>query len=320
MIRLAVIGAGSMGTNHARVAMGMRDATVSVVVDSDPARAALVADRTGARGATDYRSIMGAVDAAIVATPTPTHQQIVTDLLAAGVDILVEKPIADTADGAREMIDTARAFGRKLMVGHVERFNPAVLELRRILSSPIHIAAQRISPYTPHVRDGVAMDLMIHDLDLVASIADSPVSAVSALSRGVHTHDDLTVALLEFENGVSASLTASRLGQDKVREITITQRSDFVRADLIRQSLAIHRVGRVESSHGGGLHQTGVVEIPFLQHRGEPLLLQLGHFIDCLRADAPPAVPGEDGLRALELVHLVQHAAVRTPAGEDPHP
>lgn len=310
MLELAVIGAGSMGANHARVAMGLRDAHLLSVVDPDESRGASVAANAGAEYHRNLESVIHRIDAAIVATPTNLHHQVTMQLLDAGLNVLVEKPISTTPDEAVEMIGRAATVGKVLMVGHVERFNPVVLELDRLVTEPIHVAAQRISPYTPRILDGVTLDLMIHDLDLIASIADSPVRRIASFSQDVFGADDLTVAMLEFENGMTASVTASRLGQDKVREFTITQRDEYLRLDLIRQSVAVHRMGRIDQTAGdGGFSQSGIVEIPFLEHRGEPLLLELGHFVDCIREGRMPRVTGEDGLRAIELVEMVKTAA-----------
>ncbi len=310
MLELALIGAGSMGANHGRVAMGLRDARVSVVVDPDEVRGSAVAEAVGARYLRDLDFALSQIDAAIVAAPTHLHYPLTMKLLGAGIHVLVEKPISTTADQARGMIDRATEADRILMVGHIERFNPVVLELERLITDPIHVSAERISPYTPRIPDGVILDLMIHDLDLVATIAQSPVRRLASFSRDVHGPDDLASVLMQFESGMTAALTASRIGQDKVREMTITQRDDFLRLDLIRQAITVHRLGRIDDSPGeAGYRQSGMIEMPFLRHRGEPLLLELGHFIDCIQDGTSPRVTGEDGLRAIEMVEMVKTAA-----------
>ncbi|MGH8912848.1 MAG: Gfo/Idh/MocA family oxidoreductase [Acidimicrobiia bacterium] len=310
MLELALIGAGSMGANHARVAMGLRDARLSIVVDPDESRGGAVAASAGAIYHRRLESALPHIDAAIVAAPTHHHHRLAMQLLEAGIHVLVEKPISATREEATEMIDRASAAEKVLMVGHIERFNPVVLELGRLLTDPIHVTAQRISPYTPRIADGVTLDLMIHDLDLIASIARSPIRRLASFSQDVFGSDDLTLAVMEFESGMTASVTASRLGQDKVREMTITQREDYLRLDLIRQSVTVHRLGRIDENAGEtGYSQSGIVELPFLRHRGEPLLLELGHFIDCILAGSAPRVTGEDGRRAIELVEMVKKAA-----------
>ena len=159
------------------------------------------------------------------------------------------------------------------MVGHTERFNPAVTELQEITTDPVHIEARRISPYTPRIDDGVVLDLMIHDLDIAQALARSPVTGVEAIAtRKRSSSEDLAVAMLQFESGATAVLTASRLGQQKIRELAITQSDSYLTADLIRQDVTIHRISKVSYSDGGQARysQAGVVEIPFLSRRGEP--------------------------------------------------
>lgn len=312
MLELAIVGAGSMGANHARVAMGLRDAHLLAVVDPDEKRGRRVAEGTGAEYHRDLSAVVSRIDAAIVSAPTHLHRRLAVELLEAGIHVLVEKPIAENVTEAREIIAAAESVRKTLMVGHIERFNPVVLEMDRLVADPIHVAAQRISPYTPRIAEGVTLDLMIHDLDLISSFAQSPVCRISALSRDVLGNDDLAVALLEFDSGLTASVTASRLGQDKVREITITQRDEYLRLDLIRQSVTVHRMGRIDQVPGeNSFMQSGLVEIPFLKHRGEPLLLELGHFVDCIREGAEPRVTGIDGMRAIEMAELVRSAATR---------
>lgn len=309
MLDIGIIGAGVMGANHARIAMGLRDARLTVVADPNESRAQDIAEQVGARHVTHYREAIDEIDAAIVAVPTHLHELIVCDLLRSGLHVLVEKPIASSAEEGRRMVKVATEANRILMVGHTERFNPAVLELDDLVTDPVHIDAQRISPFTSRIADGVTLDLMIHDLDLLASLDKSNVRDVAAMTQDIHGKDDLTVALLGFESGLTASVTASRLGQDKVRQLTITQREEVIRVDLIRQSITLHRVGRIEPSVGPGFRQSGIVEVPFLSHRGEPLLLELGHFVDCVLNGTDPLVGGEDGIRAVELVDAVQTAA-----------
>ena len=312
MLELALIGAGTMGTNHARVMMSLRDARLAVVIDPDEATGRRVAEQAGARWAQDHRQVAGMVDAAVVAVPTNHHRRVVEDCLDAGIHVLVEKPIASTIADAEAMVAASEASGLVFAVGHVERFNPAILELDALVAEPLHVAVQRISPYTPRIPDGVTADLMIHDLDLVASLANSEPISVQAISQDVYGSDDICTAAIHFQNGLVASLTASRVGQDKVRRMSITQRNEYIRADLIQQSITLHRVGRIEDSGLGGFRQSGIVEVPFLSHRGEPLLLQVGHFVDCILNGQLPRIPGRDGVRALRLVDAVVRASRRS--------
>lgn len=315
MLEVALVGAGVMGSNHARVLAQFRDARLAWVVDPDRERADIVAAAYGARAAGSVEEILGTVDAAILATPTAQHAQQGVALLNGGAHLLVEKPIAGSLADANALVSSAAAAERVLQVGHVERFNPAVLELDSIVDAPIHLSFQRVGPFSPRVSDGVILDLMIHDLDLARSIARSEVAEVQSVARATRSDsEDIATALLTFENGVTAALTASRVGQTKIREITITQQANFVAVDLLRQALTIHRVDHAEflSGQGSTYRQTGVVEVPFLENRGEPLALELAHFLSCVTEGTTPRVSGADGVAALDLAMRVSAAAVRS--------
>jgi predicted dehydrogenase len=313
-LRLGVIGSGIMGTNHARVASSMPEIDLVAVFDADRNRSQSLAAAFGAVAAADVKELAGMVDAAVVATPTEFHAPIAHELIEAGVDVLVEKPIAPDVDTARRLVDAADAAGRILMVGHVERFNPAVLELGSLLDEVIHIDARRISSYSPRIRDDVVIDLMIHDLDLVTMISGGAASEVMSVVRAPRSASaDIASALIAFENGITASLTASRVGQNKIRQIDLTQAENYVTLDLLRQDVTVQRVQQSEfsSDHGRRYRQVGVVEVPFLEHRGEPLALELRHFAECVETRATPRVTGEDGLRALDLALRVAAAPIR---------
>jgi predicted dehydrogenase len=314
-MRLAVVGAGIMGANHARLSQNVRDIDLVWVVDPDAARAATLADAFGAKAASSLDEVLDDVDAAVVASPTDDHGASAATLLRAGKHVLVEKPLAATAPDARTLVGEAERAGTVLMVGHVERFNPAVLALDPLLDDVVHIAAQRISPYSSRVRDDVVLDLMIHDLDIVSTLAGVPVRSVRAAGRAVRSGRlDVVSALLTFENDIVATLTASRVGQQKIRTLEITQTDGFVSVDLVRQDVTINRVEHSEflSSEGARYRQTGVVEIPFLEHRGEPLELELREFAAAIAGDRAPRVTGKDGVIALELVEAVRRAVEDT--------
>ncbi len=309
-LRLAVIGAGIMGANHARVAASLPQFEVAYVVDPDPERAGRVAAAIGASPLGDPAAL-GDIDAAVVAVPTPFHAAIATPLVERGVAVLVEKPMAASVAEAEALAAAAERGGATLMVGHVERFNPAVLELPNLLGEVIHVTASRISPFSPRITDNVVLDLMIHDLDVVASLVGRPVLDVKAVAQTVRTGtEDLVTALLSFEGGATAVITASRIGQQKIRELTVTHPDNVVTVDLIRQAVTINRVDHVEyvSDSGPRYRQTGVVEIPFLEHRGEPLALELTEFASAITQRRPPRVGAADGVRAVALVERVLQA------------
>jgi predicted dehydrogenase len=285
---------------------------LSAVVDSDPEKGGVLARHLDVPYVANIAEVLSLSDAAVLATPSDTHADLGVALLDAGLDLLVEKPIAPSVNDAERLIAAAVQSGRILMVGHIERFNPAVLELKRLIDQPIHLDLTRTGPFSPRVTADVVLDLMIHDLDLALSFIKSNVDRVSAVGSSVRTDSlDLASALISWENGVTATLTASRVGQTKVRQIQVTQRDTFVAVDLLRQDVTIHRVDHNEFLSDGGsrYRQTGLIEIPYLEHRGEPLSLELEHFIDCVTARTQPEVGGEEGMRALKLALDVKHLA-----------
>jgi predicted dehydrogenase len=311
VIRVAVIGAGIMGAHHARVLHQLPSADLALVVDPDEARGKALAQAAGAQYSPDPGDAAELAEAVVVATPNATHAEIAVPLLEAGVDVLVEKPIAPTVADADRLIQAADYNGRILAVGHIERFNPAVLELDRHVEDLLHLELTRIGPFSPRITSDVVLDLMIHDLELALSLAGSEVERVEAVGRRARTDSlDVVTALLQFSNGVTASVTASRVGQTKIRQIELTQRANYVAVDLVRQDVTIHRVNHNEFLSEGGARykQTGMIEIPFLEH-GEPLALELPDFLKRVKDRQAPRVPGVQGRRALELALAVQASA-----------
>ena len=315
---MAVIGAGVMGANHARILASHRDARLVAVVDADATRAAAAAAPAEAASFASVGEMLKGLppddrpQAAVVAVPTPYHLPVALELIAAGLHVLVEKPIASSINEAETMVAAAEQAGVTLMVGHIERFNSVVLELQRLTEVPVHIEAHRVGPFSARIGDDVVLDLMIHDLDLVRLLAGAPMESVSSVARTVRTEsEDLAVALLRFTNGVTACVTASRLGQQKIRNLQLTLPDSYIVADLIRQDVSITRVEHVEyvSSSGARYRQTAAVEIPYLENRGEPLAVELSAFVHSVVGGTPPPVTGQDGIEALRMVAAVTEAA-----------
>ncbi len=318
MTRLAIVGAGAMGTNHARVASALPDVEIAAVVDPDRDRGQELAARAGARYLPEVSLLDDRLDAAVVAAPSAAHAEIGVWLLDRGVDVLVEKPLAETVEAGRSLVAAAARNNGILMVGHIERFNPAILVLDEVLTEVLAVDLARVGPFSPRIADDVILDLMIHDLDLALAFAGSPVSDVYSVSRSVHSAaEDIANALLRFENGVTANLTAHRAGQSKIRRINITQADSFVRVDLIRQEVLIERryQGEFTSRTGRVYRQTGVTEVPFLDKRGEPLALEVAHFLDCVRTRSTPTVSGVQGLAALDLALRVRECCLAPARG-----
>lgn len=313
MVRLGIVGAGIMGASHARVARTIGDAQVAVVVDRDRDKGQRLAAHVRASYAASADELPGQVDAAIIAVPTEAHARIALGLMESGLDVLIEKPITSTVEEAKSLIEIAEKHDRILMVGHVERFNPAVLELSRYVNGLIHIDIRRVGPFSPRVSSGVVLDLMIHDIDLAHMLTGSEVKEILALARRVRSAtEDLATCSLTFANGLSATLTASRIGQAKHRRVELTQQENCVVADLIRQQVTVHRVEHAEfvDDRGARYRQSGIIEIPYLEHQGEPLALEQRHFVDCVLSRSQPIVSGHDGLTTLETALRIRNEAV----------
>jgi UDP-N-acetylglucosamine 3-dehydrogenase len=309
---LAIVGAGIMGANHGRVARELHGARLTAVCDPDPERAKALAHGTDALVTADLDEAIAAADAVILATPSETHGALGEHILKCGRDLLVEKPIATEIADAERLIETAAANDRILMVGHVERFNPAVVELRRLVTEPLALEITRVGPFYARNLADVVLDLMIHDIDLARAIVGAEIVEQQAMARTVRTGEpDLASALLRFDNGVIANITASRVSQNKTRRITLTQRDNAVVADLLRQHVEVHRIEHSEFLTDGGVRyrQSGLVEIPYLSEHGEPLVHELRHFVECVRERREPAVSGRDGLAALRVCLAIRDLA-----------
>lgn len=308
-LRAAVVGAGNMGRHHVRILGGMEDVELVGVVDADVERAASFATPLRARALADV-SELPEVDIAVVAVPTPAHSKVAAALMARGVNVLIEKPMAATPAEARELADLAARAGVVLAVGHVERFNPAVRALVAMVEEPLLMQFERLSPYTPRISESIVFDLMVHDLDLACLIAgDYPVRVETVGMRVFSDTLDIASAVLSFPNGAVASLQASRATQDKVRRIAVSERERFLLADSLRQDVSIKRETSGTYEDDAVYRQASVIEIPYLDRRAEPLALELANFVAAVRGTEPPAVDAEAGARIVELAHLVEDMA-----------
>lgn len=291
-IRVGVVGLGQWGRHHARIYAGLPDLELAAVVDRNRTELRGFTTRYHTEGFTNHRDLIGKVDAVSIAVPTALHHEVARDFLAAGVHVLVEKPMTTTVAEAEELVSLAERRDLVLLVGHIERFKPAVRRLLELSSAPLFIQARRVRPFDrTRVMDvGVVMDLMIHDIDVVLSLAGSRVTEVGGLGVHIHNaHEDLAVAHLTFAGGCTAWLLASRVSADKVAEIEVTMADRSVRLDYHKQQIALH-------PFGGEAEQMTL--------RGdEPLRAELRHFVNCVRGLELPLVTGEDGLRALEVAN-----------------
>jgi predicted dehydrogenase len=311
MLRAAVVGAGMMGRHHVRILSHTAGVELAYVVDADHERAAALAAPAGAAPVASIDEVTG-VDIAVVAVPTEQHHAIGMRLLAEGVSVMMEKPLALTEAEGAELVEAARSAGVTLAVGHVERFNPVVRFLRSLPMQPRHIAFERMSPFTPRITSNVISDLMVHDLDLACEFCGGEPVRVEAVAVPVFTEmPDIASALLEFESGAIVTLSASRATQDKVRRIAISEADRYIVADCLRQDLQIKRETTVEfaDNEPNLYRQANVVEIPYLDRSGEPLALEIADFVEAVREKRAPTVTGEDGLRAVRLAAAVERAA-----------
>ena len=298
-MKIAVIGVGYVGKEHARLYAELPDVELAGVVDVLRPLAEEVAALYKTTPFTDYREILGKVDAATLAVPTIDHGRIGIDLLDNGIDVLVEKPIASNLEEGRELIDRARRNGRVLQVGHVERFNPVVAAAREAATRPQFFEIHRLAAFSPRSLDvDVVLDLMIHDIDIVLSLVPAPVREIRAVGIPVLSRKaDIANARVEFEDGCVANFTASRVSFEKTRKLRFFQPHDYISVDYASQTgiIVSLRMGRV-------------LERKLEPPKEEPLKLELQSFTECVRKRGKPAVSGEDGLRALELAMRINGA------------
>ncbi|MEN3335305.1 MAG: hypothetical protein V7641_4670 [Blastocatellia bacterium] len=296
MIRVGVIGAGSFGREHARVYAQSANAQLVSVCDINEANGKRVADQFNAAFCRDYRELIGQIDAVSLAAPTVAHAEIACALLDAGIHVLVEKPIARTLDEADAMITAAEQSGAVLQVGHLERFNPAVIAARRIVTAPRFFEAHRLSLFTPRSLDiDVVMDLMIHDIDVVLSLTASPVLEARAAGIPILTpRIDIANARIEFENGCVANLTASRVSLEKVRKVRFFQPHEYVSIDYAAQEAVT--VSIKPSADGRMTFDARALAV----ESDEPLRLEIEAFLAAI-AGSEVRVSGAEGRRALQL-------------------
>jgi predicted dehydrogenase len=292
LIRVGVIGVGSIGKNHARICAELPDANFSAVFDINREAADAIATQFGAKVANSLEEFISLIDAATVAAPTAVHYEIGQALLNRGKHVLIEKPITETTEQAEGLVRLARERSLVLQVGHIERFNPILSALEERLTRPRFIEAHRLSPYPfRSVEIGVVLDLMIHDLEIILHLVRSPVRTIDAvgvpvLSKG----EDIANARIRFENGCIANVTASRISPERMRKIRVFQEYAYLSLDYQAQAGEIFRL-----VDGQITRETVAVE------KDEPLKRELQSFVECARHGGQPVVSGSGGMAALEL-------------------
>lgn len=299
MTRVGVVGTGSLGRVHARILTEMPEATVAGFVDSRDEAAAEVTSQLNLRRFDSVSALKGEIDAAVVATPTTSHLDVAGELLEAGVDVLVEKPITATAADAQKLIDLARRHGRVLQVGHVERYNPAITAVADHLGQVRYFEAERLGVFVPRSLDvDVLLDLMIHDINLVLSLLRQEVTDIRAVGVPVLTDKvDITNVRLELANGAVANLTASRVSQDRIRKVRFFGSDSYISVDTKEQEVK-----------GYKLVERSIKPLEITVEKKEPLRAELEAFLGCVRDRSRPIVAGEDGLAAVDLAMRVAAA------------
>lgn len=297
-LRTAVVGVGYLGRFHAQKYAATEGSHLVAVVDTDAARRAAVAAEVGAEPLADHRDLIGSVDAVSIAVPTRLHHQIARDFLAAGIHVLVEKPITVTSAEATELIELAARGGLVLQVGHLERFNAAILGVEPLLASPLFIESHRLAPFKERGTDvNVVLDLMIHDIDLILNIVKSPIASIDANGAAVISNEpDIANARLRFENGCVANVTASRATLRVERRLRIFQHNAYVSIDLHNRRTTVYR----RDGQGIPTPLPGITMEERDHPGGDALLEEIKAFLAAIRAGEPPLVSGEDGKRALE--------------------
>lgn len=317
-IKVAVIGAGMMGKNHLKTYKSLNNVELVGVYDIFPDAAKAAAETFGIKAFSSMEEVAASVDAVSVVTTSVTHAEVGEFFLSRKIHCLMEKPLATTEEECRRLIKAAVANNVVLLVGHIEQFNPAVEQMHRILSDTTKIrslTAQRMSAASGRITDvDVAMDLMIHDIEVVQSLIKSPVSSIQAASVKTPENQsgkDYITALIQFENGATANLTASRITQARVRTLSVTTDTNYIDMDFINQSINVHTQGRMpyvnqeeipEWMHYG---LKGSVEQLFIP-TNQPLQAELNHFINCINGKETPRISGQNALDALRVIWKVQ--------------
>jgi len=303
-----VIGVGYLGRFHAQKYAALPESKLVAVVDARAEARDSVAAEVGCRAVADYREILDDVDAVSIATTTPLHFPIAQHCLERGVHVLVEKPITETPGQARTLIETAARHGRILQVGHLERFNSAILALEGTLGVPRFIESHRLAPFKERGTDvNVVLDLMIHDIDLIQSLVGAPIESIDAVGASVFSSGlDIANARIRYANGCVANTTASRVSMKMERKLRLFQDDAYISIDLQQKVLTI-----VRKPPAGAVATPGQVSIEERTYeQGDALKFEIEAFLRSVRAGRPPVVSGEDGLRALEtairITELVQ--------------
>ena len=320
---MAVVGYGHFGRIHAEKIQQSEMAELVAVSDTDPERAAEAARARGVTTCANYRDLPDTVEAVCVVVPTMAHYDVAAYFLENGLDVLVEKPITDSVDSAKKLVEMADARQSILQVGHLERFTGAVEAMRKHVTRPLFIDSVRIAPFQPRGTDvNVILDLMIHDLDLVLSIVDSPILSVDAVGAPVFSEsEDIASVRIKFANGCVANIAASRISLKTERKMRVFQSDRYVAVDF-----AARKIRSISSEAGGPplkLADIDIVEEGYAED--DPLQKEIDSFVDAVAHRTPPVISGAEGLRALKTAIMINdsmrsHAAFVEKAHHEDRP
>ncbi len=294
VVKIGVIGVGHLGKHHARILAEMDDVELVGVSDVNKEAGQEIADKFGVSYFENYEELSGKVNAVSIVVPTFLHHKVARFFLERNIHTFIEKPITKTLEEANDLVALAGEKQLTLQVGHVERFNAAMLKLQSLCENPRFIECQRMGPFSPRIQDvGVVQDLMIHDIDIVLSLVQSPIKSVDAVGIPVLTeNEDIANAHIVFENGCIANLTASRISDERIRKLRIFELDKYLSLDYAEQAISLRRKSNLEER---------IIRKELEVHKAEPLKLELEHFVNCIENRKKPLVTIEDGKNALEV-------------------
>ncbi len=308
-VKIGVIGIGHLGRHHARLLAEIEGAQLVGIADINEEAGNELAQKYGVPFFKDYKELAGKVEAVTVVVPTFLHHDVARFFLERNVHTFIEKPITKTLEEANDLVSLAGEKQLTLQVGHVERFNAAILKLQSLCDSPRFIECQRMGPFSPRIQDvGVVQDLMIHDIDIVLSLVRSPIRRIDAVGIPVLTeNEDIANAHIVFENGCIANLTASRISDERIRKLRIFELDKYCSLDYANQAITMRRKSNLEEQR--------IIQEELEVHKAEPLRLELEHFIKCIKEKKKPLVTIEDGKNALEVaLEILEQVKINLPA------
>lgn len=301
-IKVGVVGVGHLGQHHARIYANSPMCELVGIADKNRKVAAKIANAYKTQVFFDYKNLLGKVEAVSIAVPTVYHYEIAKDFIEQKTHVLVEKPITTTIEEAADLINLSNTHNVILQVGHIERFNAAIRKLKSIIDKPKFIEAHRLGPYDPRVKDiGVVLDLMIHDIDIVLQVVDSPVKSIDAVGVGIYSEkEDIANARIKFENGCTANLTVSRVTPVKKRKIRFFQNDAYISVNYAKQTMEIYNRIALPKV-GAGENPITIKRKKVRLEKEEPLKVELEHFLECVQKGKEPEVTGVDARNALNL-------------------